>query len=850
MAKRKQISILMAMLTASCAYAAVILAINPAQAETIPYGSDVEHPLLSQNPPTPTVVQVTGVKVNPTDKGVEVILETTQGDKLQISDRSQDRSFIADIPNAQLRLPNGDGFTFRSEKPQVGITEINVVNVDNNNIRVTVVGEASLPTVELFDGDEGLIFGVVAATQQAQQPPREGEESKPDESIELVVTGEQDGYRVPNATVGTRTDTPILDIPQSIQVIPQQVLKDQQIIRVDDALRNVSGVVGNFAPFGNSEALTLRGFVSDSYTNLAVVRDGFRTYDNSSVQETANLERIEVLKGPASVLYGQNDPGGLINLVTKQPLSSPFYSFQVQAGSFGLVRPSFDFSGPLSKDGSVLYRLNAAYQREDGFRSFETNTERYFAAPVLKWNLSDRTNLSFSLEYIKNQSPYDPGLIALGTGVINSPSDRVFNEPDDYIRTTSLNIGYNLEHKFSDNWTLRNAFRYADQDYQILATIPISFDESTGILNRIYAARQYLSQDYSLQTNVVGKFTTGFIKHTLLAGADLAWFTNEDVYSNPDFFNPTPLDVFNPVYKNLPRPDLTKNAPPGTFDVNINRVGGFVQDQLALGDDLILLLSLRFDGIDYRNTFESTSRYDSAWSPRVGFVYKPTDTVSVYASYARSFTLNFGQDINGDFLPPQTAEGLEVGVKAELFDKKLLATLAYFDITKQNVATADPVIPFVSVATGEQRSRGLELDISGQILPGWNVIGFYAYTEAEVTQDNDIPVGNRLPGAPQHSAGMWTTYEFPSGGLKGLGLGIGVNYVSNRFGDLQNSYEVGDYFLTNAAIFYKRDQWRIGLNFKNLFDAEYISSVGGSSRITGIAPGSPFSVVGSISVEF
>ncbi|MEM9694486.1 MAG: TonB-dependent receptor plug domain-containing protein, partial [Myxococcota bacterium] len=199
------------------------------------------------------------------------------------------------------------------------------------------------------------------------------------ETLRIVVTGEnEDDYLVPNASTATRTDTPILDVPQSIQVVPQQVLQDQQIIRVDDALRNVSGVVGTLEPFAGSSTLTLRGFSTDTFTGGPILRDGFRIRDNLSTQEIANVERIEVIKGPSSVLYGQNDPGGIINLVTKRPLPEPFYELELQGGSFGLVRPSIDVSGPLTDD--LAYRLNLSYQHEDSYRDYTTDTERFFIA--------------------------------------------------------------------------------------------------------------------------------------------------------------------------------------------------------------------------------------------------------------------------------------------------------------------------------------------------------------------------------------------------------------------------------------------------------------------------------------
>ena len=708
-------------------------------------------------------VRVMNVKLERTATGLDIVLETAEGKPLQVDAtkfRSEDNSLIADIPNAVLALPTGQAFT--AENPTADIATVQVTQLDAANLRVSVVGKEALPKTEVTLKTGGLAYSLNPEADEADE--------------EIVVTGEgQRGYFAPNASTATRTDAPILDTPRSIQVIPQQVLQDQQIIRVDDAVRNVSGVVGELSDFGSRQTLTLRGFNTDSFANGPILRDGFRVYNNLSVQETANIERIEVLKGPASILFGQNDPGGIINLVTKQPLSTPLYRVQVQAGSFGLVRPSLDFGGPLNSDGSIFYRLNAAYFWENGFRNFETDNDRYFIAPVVKWKIGDRTDLTFSLEYVRDQNQFDYGLIAFGTSVINAPRDRVFTEPDDYTRSRSLTIGYNLEHRFSDNWTLRNAFRYSNQNFQFQAAFPRSFNERTGILNRVFAAREYQVDDYSLQTNIIGKFSTGSIKHTLLVEVDLNWNIFDDVFSKVDS-TLLPLNVFNPVYGRFPRPNFDLRPQVlSEFDTETDRLGAFVQDQMSFGDNLILVLGLRFDSVDFRNTFNGATQYNNAWNPQIGLVYKPIETVSLYANYSRSFVPNSAQDVNGNFLEPQKAQGYEVGVKAELLDRKVFATLAYFDITKQNVATADSVSPFASVATGEQRSRGLELDIAGEILPSWNVIGFYAYTNGEVTRDNRIPVGNRLPSAPQHSFGLWTTYQIQTGNFKGLGFGIGLN---------------------------------------------------------------------------
>jgi iron complex outermembrane recepter protein len=833
--------ILLAGAISTTVYAHTLFAIQPVKAESLAKteNSKAVTALLAQA--NVEIITVTGVQANPTAQGVEVILQTSQGEQLQITNRSTDNNYIVEIPNAQLRLPTGEAFTFRSENPITSITEITVTNQDANTIKVSVIGETNLPTAQLFDSDEGLIFAfttVTTSTTESEQPSAEAQQP-----IELIITGEQDRYRVPNAATVTRIDTPLIDIPQSIQVIPQQVLEDQQIVRIDDALRNVPGVLGSTNAFIGNQ-ITIRGF---STSNLPILRDGFRIYENFSFQETSNLERIEVLKGPASVQYGQLEPGGVINLVTKRPLSTPFYELQFQLGSYGLVRPSFDVSGPLTNDGKLLYRLNGNYQREDGFRNFNTETERFFIAPSLTWNISDRTNLNFSLEYLDSTRPFDTGLVAFGGGVADVPYSRVFSEPDDFIDTSFLSIGYNLEHQFNHNWTIRNAFRYVKQNLFTQATLAGPLNETTGNLTRTYAQREYDSDEYSLQTNVVGKFTTGSLQHTLLVGVDFNRSNLDDVVFRG---TQTTLNIFNPVYGVPPRPDLSTFPPATPFKNETTRLGFYLQDQIALNNQFTVLAGLRYDTVNFTDTFTDEGKYDSAWSPVIGLVYKPLENVSLYTSYSRSFVPSFSRDANGDFLRPERGAGYEIGMKAELLQGNLFTTLAYFDITKQNVATADPEVLGASVATGEQRSRGIELSALGRIAPGWNIIAGYAYTDAEITEDNTIPVGNRLPGTPRHSASLWTTYEIQSGSLQGLGFGLGVNYVGKRFGNFQNNFEVDSYLLTNAALFYRQNNWRFGLNFNNLFDIKYINSAATFSRTRSIEPGQPFSVIGSIAVEF
>jgi iron complex outermembrane receptor protein len=404
--------------------AGVVIVAQPAWAEgkttRISNVNEIEHPAttvsewLSQANIPQTPISVTGVKANPTDKGVEVILQTSFGQQLQVVNRSTGNSFIADIPNAQLRLPSGDAFTFRSNKPLAGITEITVTNFDANTIRVTVIGEGSVPTVELSDSpQEGLIFSVASAStstppQQQPQTPQQPEQEQPgsqtqpsqpsaqqgDEPIELVVTGEQDGYRAPNASTATKTDTPLRDIPASVDVVPRQLIQDRQVTRVQQATDTVAGVQPAQSYGGLSSAyFFIRGFASST-----TYRDGFRDFGFLSPIDVANIDRLEILKGPASVLYGQNDPGGIVNIVSKRPLQQPRYEASFTAGSYNFYRPTLDFSGPLNSEKTAAYRLNLAYENAGSFRDFN-ESESIFVAPAFSWQIGKNTNITFLFEY-------------------------------------------------------------------------------------------------------------------------------------------------------------------------------------------------------------------------------------------------------------------------------------------------------------------------------------------------------------------------------------------------------------------------------------------------------------------
>ncbi|WP_308253627.1 TonB-dependent siderophore receptor [Geminocystis sp. GBBB08] len=479
--------------------------------------------------------------------------------------------------------------------------------------------------------------------------------------------------------------------------------------------------------------------------------------------------------------------------------------------------------------------------------------ERYSIAPVIALKIDDRTDMEFSVEYINDRGPADFGISQFGKGVAPIPRSRVINDPNDTINKDYVSAGYSFEHRFNDNWKVRNGFRYLSYNYNYsVVALPLAVDGPT--VTRFYADQDGEQQSYSLNTSVVGKFATGSVKHELLTGIDLNH--NEDRIISL-FGGPSSINIFNPDYNLASKPSRADLLPFNNTLNTSSRLGIYLQDQISFFDNLILVAGLRYDTVSQDTTNVQTGFVDGgrleqsndAVTPRIGLLYRLIPELSLFANYSQSFDPSSATTASGNPLKPERGEGFEVGIKTELFDQKLLGTLTYFNITKQNVAVTDPVNLLFSSAIGEQQSQGIEFDIVGEILPGWNIIGSYSYIDAKVTQDTDPDfVNNRLFGVPYNMASLWMTYEIQSGTLEGLGFGAGFNYVGDRYGDLANSYTVGDYIIGNAAIFYRRDNYRFALNFKNISNVDYIQSVTGNQ--TGIEPGQPFSLIGSFSVQF
>ncbi len=684
-------------------------------------------------------------------------------------------------------------------------------------------------------------------------------------------------YVLPNATVGTKTNTPIMETPLNVQVISKQVLKNQQVINFKDSLKNISGVttannVANTAGGGgNSQGIILRGFESQTF-----FRNGFRMQESSASRPMANVESVEVLKGAAAILYGQVEPGGMVNVITKQPLATPYHGFTQQFGSYDLYRTTIDTTGPIANNKDVLYRMNMSYENSGSFRQF-VDKEDVFLAPVLKWNISPKTQATFELEYNHQHFGADSGFVPLFNGNIsNTPISRNYGEPSP-ATTETIFGGFNWSHQFNDDWSIKHRFSVNQQNNnQPFNVLPNSMDKN-NVYRRVETATSQFNT-YSTNLDLVGHFDTYGLKHTLLFGGDYyrldtkfdrsIGLVGEDLDLSKIGFN-NPMHPGSPFVGSLTKFDFSNTL--------TDQYGLYVQDQIKLPYDFQVMGGIRYQYIhvnkkDLLNSTATSVQTQDAVTPRVGILWQPKSWLSLYANYVESFGANSGSTAPGKTVPPSSAEQYEGGIKTELFGGRLRATLAYYDLTKTNIATTDPRPSrgdFV-VVTGEARSRGSELDITGEILPGWNVIATWANIDVRVTKTNSnndfgldglVPVGGRFFNVPRNKGSLWSTYEVQEGNLRGLKFGGGVNLSVGQTGCCDNpAAKIPGYATVDLLAAYSHNlgdaKITAQLNVNNLLDKRYFTGIGTfGNGLTGFQAanvdfGQPRTFMGTINVQY
>lgn len=637
--------------------------------------------------------------------------------------------------------------------------------------------------------------------------------------------GPVQGYRATRSASATRTDTAIHETPQSISVVPAQVVEDIGATRLEDALDYAGGVErgNNFGGQGLTEFL-VRGFSTQEF-----YRNGFavnRGYPN--MPDASTLERIEVLRGPASMLYGRGDPGGTFNIVSKQPQAERRTVLGSQVNTDGLRRGTLDTTGALDDSAAFTYRLNLVAEGSDSFRD-HVESERYNIAPVLRWQLSDDTALILEGDYMHNRHPLDRGLTRYQNQAGDLPRDRFLGEESaGKLTNQNATTQLRLEHQLDGQWMLRGGVQYLDGSLDGGAVENNGLAADGRTVGRNYSERWLNWNDLAVQANLEGHFDAAGLAHTLLLGVEFDEYNyDSQIDRSGGATSDFPLDLYDPIY-GQPLPALTRTT---TYDdENLKSYAFFLQDQIALTERLTAQVGARLERFEqrYDNKLTPAGSWDQAHnavSPRFGLIYDLTDALAVYANTSRSFKPNRGADRSSQAFDPEKGIAHEVGIKYDLPEHDLSVTAALFHITKENVLTSDPLDSNYQVAAGEARSRGFDISVAGNITPQWRVIGGYAYVDAEVTESSSVsmPVGTRLANVPRHSFNLLDTYEFAEGPLAGLGVGMGVKYVGNRKGSASNSaFDMDAYTTVDLLAYYPlTERVRLNLNLNNLFDEEY-----------------------------
>jgi len=659
------------------------------------------------------------------------------------------------------------------------------------------------------------------------------------------------GYKANRSASATRTDTVLHETPQSVSVVPKDVLQDTGATRLQDGL-DYAGGVGRANNFGGQglTTFTVRGFTTGEF-----YRNGFpinRGYPNAPDANT--VERLEVIRGPATSLYGRGDPGGTFNVVSKQPLPESKVTLGSQFDDQGMHRATLDATGPLNQDGSLAYRLNVLGEGGESFRD-DVESERYDVAPVISWQVNDATRIIFEGDFMRNNHPLDRGLTRLPGQLGTASRDtNIWEKGSDNLLHNDNNMAQlRFEHLLNDNWSLGGGMQWLDGSLKGNAVEANGLQPDGRTLGRNFNYRKLEWTDRDYQLNLTGHFDTGGFAHTLLTGVEYEDYDyNSIIQRSAAGATAYPIDIFDPALGQA-RPALTRTT---THDKeNLKTWAFFVQDQVALTERLKALAGVRFERFEHDYVIKLSaagdfSKGENGVTPRFGLLYDLTDTVAVYANTARSFKPNSGAPAGatGGGFDPEKGKSYELGVKWEALDRQLSVDAAVYHIVKENVLTRDPVDPNYNVAAGQVRSRGLDINIAGNITPEWRVIGGYAYVDAEVTKDNRLPSGTRLANIPRNSFSLLNTYEFQDGFAKGLGLGIGVKYVDDRNGQTEAvTYNMDQYTVVDLLSFYQLSEHvRLNLDVKNLFNKEYDEG----AFNTYAYPGAPRTVQAGVSYTF
>ncbi len=702
-----------------------------------------------------------------------------------------------------------------------------------------------LQAVRRSDGS----YALRAAPAAAQVSTADTAPSSTLATVTVTASAQGDGSafspQARRTSTAAKTDTPNMEVPQAISVVTRDQIDEQGAApALQDALRYTPGLIGTRGVNLTDDSFNVRGFAAGLATssNTPVFRDGLRQAPAmyASTVEPYGIERIDVLRGPGSVLFGQVTPGGLINVVSKRPSSEAQREVNVQLGSHNHKQIGVDLGGKLDESGEWTYRLTAMGRDADTQTDYIPN-DRQYVAPALTWRPSANTSLTVLASYQKTKTAYNWGLPVSGTVLPNpnGPLGRgVFTgEPGfDRYETQTWSLGYLFEHRFNDTWSLRQNARYYESDMIWDSAYGAGMQADQRRLNRFAFIRADDYKSSNIDTQVEAKWRHGVFEHTTLAGidyADVPWIRNERRGTA------AALDLFDPVYGS---PIVPNAQPSRILHTDTSQLGLYLQEQVKINQRWVLMAGLRHDRARSKVngtltngsatspiTSVSLRNNDSATTGRIGAVYLMDNGWAPYLSAATSYEPEAGAlDFNNNPFKPTRGRQYEAGIKYESPDSPVSMMAAVFDLRRTNVLTADPDHAGYSVQAGEIRSRGLELEAKARLNRSVELMGAYSYTRTEITRSNNGDQGTAPPGVPRHNLSLWASYRLPQNLLPGVKMGMGVRRIVGTSGYVLGSTptpaQLPAYTVFDAMISYDRGPWSIALNVSNLFDKTYVQS--------------------------
>ncbi|MDN4054781.1 TonB-dependent siderophore receptor [Massilia sp. YIM B02763] len=662
----------------------------------------------------------------------------------------------------------------------------------------------------------------------------------------VVINGKRSPYGTLAVAGATKTDTAPRDLPQSVRTLGNDLLEDAGVTSLAGALELASGIARQSDLGGLWDSYAMRGFTGDPNFGSDYMVNGFSSSRGyNGMRDVAGTQAIEILKGPASALYGRGEPGGTVNILTKKPRFKPQYGIDVALASHATRRAAADLTGPVTD--SVAYRLNVAHQEGGSFRE-TVQVDRSYAAPSFLWLAGPDTTVTYEIEATRQRAPFDRGIPAIGMQLGAVPVERFLGEPGDG-RTTVRSTGHQVfvQHVMAEGWSLQGGAAWRDSALDGYSTEANDLLADGRTLRRQRRHRDFSAEDRSARLELLGTVSTAGMRHALLLGVDGYRFDDRRIQlrRNPSAANPYAIDVFAPVYGAA--------AAPLALSIDTSEAQRahalYLQDQVSLAPRWKALVGLRHDR--YRQTVANyrtgtvNRQALSATSPRAGLVWQPTDALALYASTAKGFRPNSGIGIDNTAFPAEDSRSHEIGAKLDV-PGGVSGTLALYRVEKGNVLTTNPVNTDYALPAGEVASRGVELDVAGELRRGLRLSAAYAYTDARVTHgDNTIRTGSRFPNVPRQSGNVLLV-----AGDARASIGAGITYVGERFGDVAASSDFRLPAYTTArllAAWMPQPRWRLALNVDNLFDRRYYASA--YSRLW-VAPGSTRTLTATASLRF